>query len=174
MKRTLTLFILAVSMLATFASCGSNATAKSPNSEIKSLVKSYNRQSGFDAINLGSFAMSMLKSGADLVEEDGDNESKLIKESIDKLDGITMADFSDCKSIVKNEFRQKLSDLLKKKELLVETKDDGESILIYSDPSNGGSWVDNLIIYMPDDCGLVCLWGSVNIDNVMDYAKNEK
>lgn len=173
MKRFLTLFIVAAGLLALSASCDRSANAKTSNPEIKGLIRAYKSENGFDAVNLGSFAMSLIKSGSDMFDDGDGDETKLIRESIDKLRGVTVADFSDCKASVKEEFKQKLSKLLKKKELLLETKDDGESVLIYSDPSKGDSWVKNLIIYMPDDCDLVCLWGSVNIENVMEYAGAE-
>ena len=53
-------------------------------------------------------------------------------------------------------------------------KDDGEDVLFYGTSSPDGKTVEDLIIYMPSDGDLICLWGSIFTESLAGLADSIK
>ena len=51
-------------------------------------------------------------------------------------------------------------------ELLMSAKDDDESVYIYGYVSGDGTKVKDLVIFAPDEGALICLYGTIDMDNV--------
>lgn len=142
-------------------------------SEIKKLIKEFDRKKGVETVNLGSFAMSFVKRAAK-AEVSDDDEAMTAVRAMDKLNGMTLVDMEDSSRAVRDEFHRKFTALMGEESLLMSVKDDGEDVLFYGMSSHDGKTVENLIIYMPSDGDLICLWGSIATEALAGLADSMK
>ena len=56
-------------------------------------------------------------------------------------------------------------------EKILEVKEEGENINIYGTSSGDGERIEDIIIFVPDNCELICLFGSVSIQQISDIVK---
>lgn len=173
MKRIFNTVAIFAMSLVLMTACAGNSNAKSVKSSVKSLIDNYEKERGFESINIGPFALSFVKAGVNFMDDDDDIESQIIKKSINDIKALTVADYSDCKMSVRREFEKKLLSLMARKELLIDAKDDGERVLIYGNVSEDGNIVKDVIIFVPDDCELVCLWGELGVEGLMSFAQQQ-
>jgi len=85
------------------------------------------------------------------------------------MDGVkkfVVVDYDDASQKVKDEFNAKVARILEKSEILMEAKDDGDLVKIYGNTSEGGKKVSDLVIYVPNDGALICISGTVDMDDI--------
>ena len=56
---------------------------------------------------------------------------------------------------------------------IVEVKEDGETLNVYATSASGGERLDDLIVFIPEDCALICLFGSISSDKIADILEME-
>ncbi len=93
---------------------------------------------------------------------------------MDKISGLTIVDMEDSSRAVRDEFHRKFTALMGEGSLLMSVKDEGEDILFYGTSSPDGKTVDDLIIYMPSELSLMCLWGSISTEALAGLADSIK
>ncbi len=174
MKRIVTILFIGLGLLmaGTATSCA-NAGSSAPKSEIKKLIKEFDRKKGVETVNLGSFAMSLVRKAAKAEVSDDDEAMTAIR-AMDKLNGMTIVDMEDSGRAVRDEFHRKFTALMGEEGLLMSVKDDGEDVLFYGTSTTDGRSVENLIIYMPSDGDLICLWGSISTEALAELAGSMK
>lgn len=169
---------MTLGILFLFANCAGNAAdARRPagKNQINSLVNDFRREEGFDIVKFGSFSMNLIKlavklsDGADMDEDD----RKAIK-ALSGIKGMTVVDYEDAQEPVKDRFIVALDRILSGNELLLEAKDDGETVRIYASPTKDSSMVKDIIIHNPSDGALVCFFGTVDMDLIGELAKQSK
>lgn len=145
---------------------------KVPRTAINALINDYRHHDEFESINLGKFMTYLVKkAGAiSLYDDDMDGqemeEARLAFNAMKSIKGITVADYEDCSPKVRRDFNRKMSRLLDGVELLMSAKDDDESVYIYGYVSGDGTKVKDLVIFAPDGGSLICLYGTIDMDNV--------
>ena len=177
MKHKVLAFILAAAgllavCLTGFASTIGDGTSKITKKEVKALLKEFKKNKGYECEEVGSFGLALMKAVADSDDED-DADGRLVLKSIDKLKGIIAADLSDCNLDVIFRFNARVEELLKDAPLLIEAKDEDESIKIYGTVSPNGKHVSDVIIFCPEDAELTYFEGIIDIGALRQYA-NEK
>ena len=50
-------------------------------------------------------------------------------------------------------------------------KEEGETVNIYGTSVNGGESIDDLMIFIPEDCTLVCILGSISAERIADLIE---
>jgi hypothetical protein len=50
-------------------------------------------------------------------------------------------------------------------------KDEEETVNIYGTSVNGGESIDDLMIFIPEDCTLVCILGSISAERIADLIE---
>lgn len=155
----------------TATSCANAGHAQ--KSEVRRLIKEFDRKDGVETVNLGSFAVSLIRKVAK-AEVSDDDEAMTAVRAMDKLTGLTIVDMEDSGSAVRDEFRRRFTALMGEENILMSVKDDGDDVFFYGITSKDGKTVDDLIIYTPTDGDLICLWGSIGIEALAGLAASEK
>ncbi len=171
MKRIIAVLIVAaVAAGATFNACAQTTEAWSK--EIIDLVHSYSAKEGVEVVSVGKFGISIAKVFARKSAETKD-EKEEIAEFMDGLQQMVVVDFENASDRVKSEFKSKIEGFLSKSEKIVEVKDSGEAMNIYGSSSDDGKTIDDLIMYVPDDCALICLLGRVSTDIISETMASD-
>lgn len=143
-------------------------------SDIYSLLSEYKSQSGFEMIRLGSFGTALMRSGLSLAaktDEEADDEDLHKALSVVKgVKGIAIVDYEDVKLTVRDEFNARLKAIFDRSELLMEAKDEDDDMLIYGSVSEDGGTLSDMVLYVPEDCALICLFGNIPSEAIAEIA----
>lgn len=170
--------IIAILLLAAFAfgqgipEAGAEAMSKkvSPGA-VASLVRTYNVYEGFDVVSVGGIGLNLVKLiGRHAVET---AEEKAALDLIGGVRKIVVVEYEGASTDRKASFNRKMADLLENSEKIVEVKEDGETVNIYGMTSDDGEKIDDVIVFIPEDCTLVCLFGSISSQKVVELIELE-
>lgn len=168
MKKLIIALALAVLPLAGYAK---DKESSVPMERLMSLVSEYSGHDGFEVVKLGSFGTSMLKTAMKIAAaKDGDDDIKTAMKLMKGVKKMAIVDYEDCTPAVKNAFNTRLQRLLGSAELLMEFKDDDESMKVYGIVEGDGSEVRNFVMHAQQDGALICLFGTIQIDTIMEIA----
>jgi nitrogen regulatory protein PII-like uncharacterized protein len=85
------------------------------------------------------------------------------------MDGITKfvaVEYQGASASEKASFNKEINALLGDAEKIVEVKDAGDSVDIYGTLSKDGEKIRDIIIHMPEESSLVCIFGTVDIKDL--------
>lgn len=116
-------------------------------------------------MELGS-AATLIKGIAGLSGEAEDDDTKKALEAIKDIDDLTVLTFEDSSDEDKKVIKSKLESILEKAEILLEASEDGEKVQIFGTSKEGTNVVNDVIVYIPDECTVVCLMGSISMDDL--------
>lgn len=178
MKRILFAILLAA---LTFTGCAGRSGKSQDSvkqgelkSDIYSLLSEYKSQSGFEMIRLGSFGTALMRSGLSLAaktDDEADDEDLHKALSVVKgVKGIAIVDYEDVKLTVRDEFNARLKAIFDRSELLMEAKDGDDDLLIYGSVSEDGSTLKDMVLYVPEDYALICLFGNIPSEAIAELA----
>lgn len=177
MKRiTVSLFILFLLLLhgGYIATAGGNRITRS---RITSLANEFRGNKDFNVINVGSLGTSVIKTAVrtNLKKESRkDPEAAQVLKMINGIKNICIIEYDDCTIGVKDRFNSKVSALLDDSQMLMQARDDGDNVNIYGAVSDDSDKVTDLILYVPSDNTLICLFGTISVDAVMKLANSGK
>ena len=158
MKKKVILLILSILTV-----CGSmNDIGK--NTRLQALVNSYKGREGIEVLNIRRPMLNLLKIAA--FYSDGDEDAKAVKEMLKGIKRITIVDYDDAEPQVKSEFSRKVSKILSNEDLLMEAKDDGETMRIYGTFNEKTGKVSDVGIFSPTDGTFIFLVGSFNLEDI--------
>ena len=169
MKNLIIIIVLALSLP---LAGNANAQGKTvPGSQISLLISEYKAYDGFEAVKVGRLATGVIKSlissGA---MESSDPEVKELKRLIKGIKKLAVVDYSDCDLEVRQGFTQKMGRLLSGADMLMEVKDGSDIMRMYGVVDDKGGKVKNFVLFSPEDCTLICLFGTISLDSVMNLA----
>ena len=148
-------------------SLGANAWAGGQNAKLRSLVSSYKGTEGFEIVDLGGIGLGLLKAAArSAAESQEDREALKLFSGIKRL---TVVDFSDAAPEARDKFLRKANKILKGGEMLMEAKDEGETVRIYGTSSGEGDLLEDIAILAED--ALIFVRGTVRMDQVGELMK---
>ena len=165
MRKLLLLILLAIMPVATYTASGANGI---PSDKLMTVVNEYRLYDGFEVVKLNSLATKALKTAiriAALGEEDKD-----IRELLKVITGIkkiAVVDYEDCSEGIRDSFNRKVGKILQNQDILMQVKDGSDSMTIYGVVSDDAGTVKDFVLFSPDNCALICLFGSISIDTVM-------
>ena len=143
-------------------SLGANAWAGGQNAKLRSLVSTYKGTEGFEIVDLGGIGLGLLKAAArSAAESQEDREALKLFSGIKRL---TVVDFSDAAPEARDKFLRKANKILKGGEMLMEAKDEGETVRIYGTSSGEGDLLEDIAILAED--ALIFVRGTVRMDQV--------
>lgn len=169
MKKLIIALFLAIVPVLSFAGTGGRTVHKE---KILTIISEYRHQDGVDVVRLGSLGTSLAKTVAKIaLEVDGDPEAREIVKMIKGVKSIAVVDFEDAAPSVRDSFNSKLQRAFANSDLLMEVKDDEDQVYIYGLVDQAGDIVQDFVMYVPNDCALICLFGSISIDAVARLAE---
>ena len=134
------------------------------SSALLKLVDKYEGEDGFETVTFGNMTVSFVKLIANAAAQTPED-----KAALDLLNGINKfvaVEYGDASASVKASFDEEISALLAGVEKIVEVKDGGDSVDIYGTLSEDGDKISDIIIHVPEESSLVCIFGAVDIKNL--------
>ena len=138
------------------------AWAGNPSGSIRTLVNEFRDQPGFEVVEMGPVALGLIRAAArGEVKNDDDRKALQVFKDIKRL---TILDFSDADAARKEKFLRKAKRILADEEMLMEAKDDGETVRIYGLSNAAGNILEDIIILAGD--ALISVRGKIRADLV--------
>lgn len=135
------------------------AAARDTGRAMARLVKEFRHEEGFEVVDLGKVALSLMRAAAKpSARSDGE------KETLAAFSGITqlvIGDCSNCTESVRNAFSARVQKLLRHEEPILEARDQGDLLRIYATIPPGGDELRDVIIFNASDGNVICAFGSV-------------
>ena len=138
------------------------AQANAQPGQIRTLISEYRHEPGVDVVDLGSVALGLLRA---TIRTQADNEHD--RQALDLLRSIkrlTVLDCAEAAESVRESFIRKAKRALAGEEMLLEAKDDGETIRVYGTSSDDGNILQDIIILAED--ALIIMKGTIRMDQV--------
>ena len=165
MKRTIT--ILCILLLSLSGWAGKPVK----KGQLASLVTEYRNVEGVELVRLGTLATSAIKTTIRVSAKD-DPDSKQALRLLNGIRRLTIFEYEDCEASVKHEINNKLQRILRGSELLMEVKDESDTMQMYGIIDEDGESVRDFVLYTPADCALICIFGKVSMDAVAKIIKD--
>lgn len=171
MKKIFRLIVM-VYVLMTAVSVTQVSAKDVPQSQLIQLINSYRSAEGVEVVSVGSLGTSAFKAviKASLAGEDDPEVRELLK-IIRSIRKIAVVDFEDCAADVRDAFNRDIQRVLASSELLLEVKDDGESLSMYGVVNEKAGVLKDFVLYSAEDCALICLFGSIPLSAIMSLAE---
>ena len=153
-------------------SLGTAAWAGKQNPELRNLVSSYKGTEGFEIVDIGGIGLGLLKTAARAAAETPEDREAL--KLFDGLKRLTIVDFSEASPEAKEKFLRKANRILAGGELLMEAKDEGETVRVFGSSSKDGKTLEDIAL-MADDA-LLFIRGTIRADQIealMQQAEND-
>ena len=165
MKRII--FAILSLWLAAFVCIAANRNVDTKN--IISTISCYKHVSGVHVISVGKLGLGLAKFVGNLsVETEEEKAALAILNGINK---VVVVNYEEATAAKQKELNSKLSRLLNKAEKILEVKDEEDTVNIYGTYVNGGDYIDDLMIFIPEDHTLVCVLGSISADRIADLIR---
>lgn len=168
MKKIIVAIMLLAVCVTAFPQTGNGGV---PKEKIASLINEFRTYDGFDVVRMNALGTSAIKALIRMTASaDSDPEVRAALDMIKGIKKIAVVDYEDCAQDVKQRFSRKLNRALSSSELLMEAKDGSEVMRMYGVVSDDSAVVRDFVMFSPDDCALVCLFGSISLDAIMKIA----
>ena len=146
------------------------AWAGNPSGKIRTLVNDFRDQPGFEVVEMGPVALGLIRAAArGEVKNDDDRKALQVFKDIKRL---TILDFSDADAARKEKFLRKAKRILADEEMLMEAKDDGETVRIYGLSNAAGNILEDIIILAGD--ALISVRGKIRADLVGELIQQSE
>lgn len=133
------------------------------------LVRTYKTEPGFDVVSVGKIGIGLARFVANIsVDNEEDKAAIALLKGIDK---IVVVDYEEASEAKRNNFNHKLNSFLDKAEKLIEINDEEDTLNIYGTSVNGGESIGDIMIFIPEDCALICILGSISTDKIADLIE---
>lgn len=135
------------------------------------IINDYKRCDGFDIVKLGPVGTSAIKGLIRVSEKNYDSQE--VKDALSIINGvkiIAIVEYEECSEDIREKFNYRIFKALESSELLMEVKDGSEVMKMYGLVSENTAEVKDFILFSPEDCTLICLFGSIPIDAISKIA----
>ena len=133
--------------------------------KVSSFVSQYRNKQGVDVFELGSLGTALVK-GIFSVSGANDKDAREALTMLKGLKGLTILSYEDAEPDLKNRIDGKLQKMLKGVEVLMEAKEDGETVRFYGTYNEKTGKVSDVGIFAPSDGTFIFLVGSFNLDDI--------
>ena len=128
--------------------------------QIRTLINEDRNEPGVDVVDLGSVALGLLRATLRTqTENEQDQKAIDLLRSIKRL---TVLDYSDAAQSVKDSFLRKAKRILADEEVLMEAKDDGETVRIYGLSNAAGDILEDIVLLADD--AIISVRGKIRAD----------
>lgn len=155
-------------MLATFAVGLAADRGKGSTRDVIGLVRNYHHEDGFEVISVGKLGLGLARI---IASAEADAEEKVSLDILRDINKIVVVSYDEAEESQCKAFNTRMTKVLDGAEKILEVKDEGETVNIYGTSVNGGESIDDLLIFIPEDCTLVCILGSISADRIADLIE---
>lgn len=161
------IFVTLSLWLTVFASIAESRNVNTGN--IINTISEYRNESGIHVISVGKLGLGLAKVAARLSAESEEDKAALA--ILNGINEVIVVNYEDAAEAKQKELNSKLSKLFNNAEKILEVKDEGETVNMYGTSGNDGKSIDDLMIFIPEDCTLVCILGSISAERIADLIK---
>ena len=130
--------------------------------QLRALVNEFRNEPGFEVVDMGPVALGLIRAAArGEVKNEDDRKALQVFKDIKRL---TVLDFSDADAARKEKFLRKAKRILANEEMLLEAKDDGETVRVYGLSNAAGDILEDIIVLAGD--ALISVRGKIRADLV--------
>lgn len=162
MKKILSIVLIATSIV---LSASANALAaesgKSTQKSVSAVIKKYSHEKYVESMNLGRIGLSAFRT---VIRLSSDKDDRAMLELTRNIHSMSMMEYEDCSARVRKQISAEIETALSGSSMLMELHDDDETVRIYGTVAADGKSVSDTVIFIPEDCALICFYGSVGID----------
>ena len=133
--------------------------------KVSSLVSQYRGKQGVEVIEIGRLGTALLK-GVAAMADGNDKDTREALTALKGIKGLTIISYEDAEAVLKQKINGKVEKMLKGVELLMEAKDDGETMRIYGTFNEKTGKVSDVGIFSPTDGTFIFLVGSFNLEGI--------
>lgn len=133
--------------------------------KVSSLVSQYRGKQGVEVIEIGRLGTALLK-GVAAMADGNDKDTREALTALKGIKGLTIISYEDAETVLKQKINGKVEKMLKGVELLMEAKDDGETMRIYGTFNEKTGKVSDVGIFSPTDGTFIFLVGSFNLEDI--------
>lgn len=169
MKKIIAMVMLVVMTVGAGISHAAAQKGRLDSSAIMKLVDKYKGEDGFETVTFGNLAVGLAKMVANATVQTPED-----KAALDMLSGIrkfVAVEYEDASASAKASFDKEISALLAGAEKIVEVKDGGDSVDIYGTLSEDGDKISDIIIHVPEESSVVCLFGTLDVKDLGTVMK---
>ena len=144
-----------------------------PRTQLSAFINDYRRCEGVELVQLGSLATSAMKTAIRMAAKEDDDPD--LRHALSMLKGIrrlTVFEFEDAAPALKEKMNRRLARILDKSELLFEAKDGGDSFSMYGVIDDKAGTASDFVMYSPESCALICIFGKVSVDALSKLMEN--
>ena len=164
MKKTIA--ILIILLLPMMGWAGKNVR----KGQLASFISEYRHVEGVECVRLGTLATSAIKTAIRLSAKD-DPDSRQALQVIGGVRRLMVFDYEDCSAGVKDKINWRISRILRNSELLMEVKDGNDNMQMYGVIEDDGESVKDFVLYTPDSCALICIFGKFSMDTLSKLSE---
>ena len=153
MKKILLTLCMVLSLVPT-------AWAGNPAGKLRTLVNEFRDEPGFEMVDMGPIALGLIRAAAR--GEAKTEEDRKALQIFKDIKHLTVLDFSDAEAARKEKFLRKAKRVLADEEVLMEAKDEGETVRVYGLSNAAGDILEDIIILAGD--ALISVRGKIRAD----------
>ena len=157
------IIILAI-LLVPVMSFAENPGGKISKRKVSAVVSQYRGKQGVEVLDIGYLGTALMK-GIASISSGNDKDAREALTALKGLKGMTIFSFEDADAELKQKINGKLNKMLKGVDLLMEAKDDGETMRIYGSYSEKTGKVSDVALFSPDGT-FIFLVGSFNLNDI--------
>lgn len=171
MKKIIFTVLLMILPIMGFAGNGKETI---PKNKLLTLISEYHGKDGFEIVKIGSFGTSLLKTALKLsVSKEKDEETEQALRLMKGVKKIAVVEYESADKKSRDEFNTRLEKILSSADMLMEAKEDNETVRIYGVINEDGSEVQDFLVHVPEDGALACLFGSLPFDEISQIISQQ-
>ena len=141
---------------------------KANTRDVIGLVRNYNHHEGFEVLSVGKLGISLVHM---IANANADEDEKAALGILRDINKVVVVSYDEADEAKQQAFNARMGKVLDGAEKILEVKDEGETVNIYGTSVNGGESIDDLMIFIPEDCTLVCILGSISAERIADLIE---
>lgn len=145
---------------------------KISKAKVSALASQYRGKQGVDVIEIGRLGTALLK-GIAAMADGNDKDTREALTALKGIKGLTIISYEDAEAELKQKISGKVEKMLKNVDLLMEAKDEGETMRIYGSYSEKSGKVSDVALFSPTDGTFIFLVGSFNLDDISKAMAND-
>ena len=145
----------------------------SPERRIFAAVDDFRSYDGFEVMRLGTLGTVAAKTVIKLaLKYADDEETEAVMDLFRHIRGVSVIEYEDCEAKVRDKFNARIGHILEGTDMLMELKDGSSNMGVYGMVSDDASVLRDFVLFCPDDCVMLCLFGSIPTDAVAKLAED--
>ena len=136
--------------------------------KVLNLINDYREKDGFDIVSMGGLTWGLIKMVAKSSASEADRKAL---EVLDGLNRFVVVEYHGADTNARDAFSRKAEEILDGVEKIIEIKEGGETMNIYGTLSKDGKLIKDIIIFVPEDCSLLCFMGSIDTESLGEVVK---